>query len=55
VVHHIIAGSDWVWAHVNFLNLYNDDPNDRGIAVQTVCFDDFEPRQPPIRNPHFTQ
>jgi predicted SnoaL-like aldol condensation-catalyzing enzyme len=22
----------WVWAHVNFLNLNNDDPNDRGIA-----------------------
>jgi predicted SnoaL-like aldol condensation-catalyzing enzyme len=32
VVHHIIAGGNWVWAHVNFLNLYNDDPNDRGIA-----------------------
>jgi len=32
VVHHIIAGGDWVWAHVNFVNLYNDDPNDRGIA-----------------------
>ena len=32
VVHHIIAGGDWVWAHVNFVNLYNDDPNDRGVA-----------------------
>jgi len=32
VVHHIIAGGDWVWAHVNFVNLYNDDPYDRGIA-----------------------
>jgi hypothetical protein len=32
VVHHIIADGDWVWAHINFLNLYNDDPNDRGIA-----------------------
>jgi predicted SnoaL-like aldol condensation-catalyzing enzyme len=32
VVYHIIAGGDWVWAHVNFVNLYNDDPNDRGIA-----------------------
>jgi predicted SnoaL-like aldol condensation-catalyzing enzyme len=21
-----------VWAHVNFLNLFNDDPNDTGIA-----------------------
>ena len=32
VVHHIIAGGDYVWAHVNFLNLFNDDPNDTGIA-----------------------
>jgi predicted SnoaL-like aldol condensation-catalyzing enzyme len=32
VVHHGIASGDWVWAHVNFLNLYNDDPNDRGVA-----------------------
>jgi predicted SnoaL-like aldol condensation-catalyzing enzyme len=32
VVHHVIASGNWVWAHVNFLNLYNDDPNDRGIA-----------------------
>jgi predicted SnoaL-like aldol condensation-catalyzing enzyme len=32
VVHHVIASGDWVWAHVNFLNLNNDDPNDRGIA-----------------------
>jgi predicted SnoaL-like aldol condensation-catalyzing enzyme len=32
VVHHIIAGGDWVWAHVNFVNLYNDDPYDRGVA-----------------------
>jgi predicted SnoaL-like aldol condensation-catalyzing enzyme len=32
IVHHIIAGGNWVWAHVNFLNLNNDDPNDRGIA-----------------------
>jgi len=32
VVHHIIAGGDWVWAHVNFVNLYNDDLNDRGVA-----------------------
>jgi predicted SnoaL-like aldol condensation-catalyzing enzyme len=21
-----------VWAHVNFINLYNDEPNDRGVA-----------------------
>jgi predicted SnoaL-like aldol condensation-catalyzing enzyme len=32
VVHQVIASGDWVWAHVNFLNLYNDDPNDRGVA-----------------------
>ncbi|ESX66266.1 MULTISPECIES: nuclear transport factor 2 family protein [unclassified Mesorhizobium] len=32
VVHKIIALDDYVWAHVNFLNLFNDDPNDTGIA-----------------------
>ena len=32
VVHKIIAVGDYVWAHVNFLNLFNDDPNDKGIA-----------------------
>src|SRR5580698_3967224 len=32
VVHRIIAASDYVWAHVNFLNLFNDDPDDTGIA-----------------------
>jgi predicted SnoaL-like aldol condensation-catalyzing enzyme len=32
VVHKIIAAGDYVWAHVNFLNLFNDDPNDTGIA-----------------------
>jgi predicted SnoaL-like aldol condensation-catalyzing enzyme len=32
VVHHIIAVGDYVWAHVNFLNLFNDDPRDTGIA-----------------------
>jgi predicted SnoaL-like aldol condensation-catalyzing enzyme len=31
-VHRIIAVGDYVWAHVNFLNLFNDDPNDTGIA-----------------------
>jgi predicted SnoaL-like aldol condensation-catalyzing enzyme len=30
VVHRIIAVGDYVWAHVNFLNLLNDDPEDRG-------------------------
>ena len=32
VVHRIIAVGDFVWAHVNFLNLFNDDPDDTGIA-----------------------
>jgi predicted SnoaL-like aldol condensation-catalyzing enzyme len=32
VVHRIIAVGDYVWAHVNFLNLFNDDPGDTGIA-----------------------
>lgn len=32
VVHRIIAVDDYVWAHVNFLNLFNDEPNDTGIA-----------------------
>jgi predicted SnoaL-like aldol condensation-catalyzing enzyme len=31
-VHRIIAVGDYVWAHVNFLNLFTDDPNDTGIA-----------------------
>src|ERR1700676_5054149 len=32
VVHRIIAAGDYVWAHLNFLNLFNDDPDDTGIA-----------------------
>jgi predicted SnoaL-like aldol condensation-catalyzing enzyme len=32
VVHRIIAVGDYVWAHLNFLNLFNDDPADTGIA-----------------------
>jgi predicted SnoaL-like aldol condensation-catalyzing enzyme len=32
VVHRIIAVGDYVWAHVNFLNLLNDDPEDTGVA-----------------------
>ena len=32
VVHRIIASGDWVFAHVNFINLFTDDPQDRGIA-----------------------
>ena len=32
VIHKIIAVGDYVWAHLNFLNLFNDDPDDTGIA-----------------------
>ncbi|MDQ0470466.1 nuclear transport factor 2 family protein [Labrys wisconsinensis] len=32
IVHKIIAVGDYVFAHVNFLNLFNDDPADTGIA-----------------------
>ena len=32
VVHRIAAIGDYVWAHVNFLNLFNDDPADTGVA-----------------------
>lgn len=32
VVHKIVAVGDYVWAHVNFLNVTTDDPNDTGIA-----------------------
>ena len=40
VVHRIIAVGDYVWAHVNFLNLFNDDPGDTGIAgVDIYKFD----------------
>lgn len=31
-VHRVIAVGDFVWAHVHFKNLYNDDVNDLGIA-----------------------
>jgi predicted SnoaL-like aldol condensation-catalyzing enzyme len=40
VVHRIIAVGDYVWAHVNFLNLFNDDPEDTGVAgVDIYRFD----------------
>ena len=32
VVHRIIAADDYVWAHVQFLNLFTDDPQDAGVA-----------------------
>ncbi len=40
VVHQIIAAEDYVWAHVNFLNLLNDDPDNRGVVgVDIYRFD----------------
>src|SRR5579872_6200487 len=32
VVHRIIAVGDFVFAHVNFVNLLTDDPDDPGVA-----------------------
>jgi len=32
VVHRIIAVGDYVFAHVNFVNLLTDEPNDPGVA-----------------------
>jgi len=32
VVHRIIAVGDYVFAHVNFVNLLTNDPNDTGVA-----------------------
>ena len=32
VVHRIIAVGDYVFAHVNFVNLLTDDPKDTGVA-----------------------
>lgn len=32
IVHRIIAVGDYVFAHVNFVNLLTDDPNDTGVA-----------------------
>jgi predicted SnoaL-like aldol condensation-catalyzing enzyme len=41
VVHRIIAVGDYVFAHVNFLNLLSDDPADPGIAgVDIYRFDE---------------
>jgi predicted SnoaL-like aldol condensation-catalyzing enzyme len=42
VVHRIIAVGDWVWAHVNFLNLFDDDPNDSGVAGIDIWLMDAE-------------
>jgi len=32
VVHRIMAVGDYVFAHVNFVNLLTDDPDDKGVA-----------------------
>lgn len=40
VIYRVVASGDYVFAHVNFLNLFTDDPNDRGIAgVDMFRFD----------------
>ncbi len=44
VVHKIIAVGDYVFAHVNFLNLFNDDPKDTGIAGVDIYKMDTEGR-----------
>lgn len=44
VVHRIIAVGDYVWAHVNFLNLFNDDPRDTGVAGVDIYKMDAEGR-----------
>lgn len=44
VVHRIIAVGDYVWAHVNFLNLFNDDPLDTGVAGVDIYRMDAEGR-----------
>jgi predicted SnoaL-like aldol condensation-catalyzing enzyme len=33
VVYKVVASGDYVFAHVNFVNIYSDDPDDRGIAA----------------------
>jgi predicted SnoaL-like aldol condensation-catalyzing enzyme len=40
-VHRIIAHGDYTWAHVNFFNIYNNDPNDLGTAgIDIFKFDE---------------
>lgn len=39
-VHRVIAVGDYVWAHINFINIHSDEPDDRGIAgVDIFRFD----------------
>jgi predicted SnoaL-like aldol condensation-catalyzing enzyme len=44
VVHRIIAVGDYVFAHVNFVNLLTDDPNDPGVAGVDIYKMDAEGR-----------
>jgi predicted SnoaL-like aldol condensation-catalyzing enzyme len=44
VVHRIIAVGDYVFAHVNFVNLLTDDPDDPGIAGVDIYRMDAEGR-----------
>jgi predicted SnoaL-like aldol condensation-catalyzing enzyme len=40
-VHRIIAAGNFVWAHVNFINIFSNETIDRGIAgVDIYRFDD---------------
>lgn len=40
-IHRMIAQDDYVWAHVNFINVYNNDPDDLGTAgVDIFKFDE---------------
>jgi predicted SnoaL-like aldol condensation-catalyzing enzyme len=32
VIHRTVAIDDYVWVHVHIVNLFNNDPQDRGIA-----------------------
>lgn len=43
-VHRIIASGDYVWAHVNFVNLYSDDDGDLGVAGVDIFRMDAEGR-----------
>ena len=35
VIHRIVAIDDYVWAHVHFINLFNDNPQDVGLPALT--------------------
>jgi predicted SnoaL-like aldol condensation-catalyzing enzyme len=42
--HRVIASGDYVWVHVNFLNLYSDDDADLGVAGVDIFRMDAEGR-----------